>query len=314
MIRRRIYTQPSWYVPPATSGSTIPDGSISTAKLGVDITTAGKALLDDADVATQRATLGLGTAATSAATAFAASAHGHAIVDTTGLQAALDGKQAAGSYAAATHTHTAGQVSGLAMVATSGSAADLTGTLAAASLPLVTAAANGAVPANMGTKASLSAAKPIANTLTQVVGYTAAAGTLKVGTVIRFQAMGLQTNSTTASTSVITLRINATSLGTVIEASWSCAMGTAARTNCPFYIDGEIVVRSVGTGGAGAGQAQGVLLVSNNGLAYAAPTTTVTAAVNVNTTVSNVVEMTTISGAASTTWNYISATIEIVQP
>ena len=31
--------------------------------------------------------------------------HGHAISDTTGLQAALDGKQATGSYAAAWHTH-----------------------------------------------------------------------------------------------------------------------------------------------------------------------------------------------------------------
>ena len=39
------------------------DGSISTTKLGVDITSAGKALLDDADAAAQRTTLGLGTAA-----------------------------------------------------------------------------------------------------------------------------------------------------------------------------------------------------------------------------------------------------------
>lgn len=62
-------------------------------------------------------------------TVFPPSAHGHVIGDVTGLQAALDGKQAAGSYAAASHTHTAGQVSGLATVATSGSAGDLTGTL-----------------------------------------------------------------------------------------------------------------------------------------------------------------------------------------
>jgi hypothetical protein len=36
---------------------------------------------------------------------FTPSAHTHAIADTTGLQAALDGKQASGSYAAAVHTH-----------------------------------------------------------------------------------------------------------------------------------------------------------------------------------------------------------------
>ena len=42
----------------------IPNGSITTAKLGGDITTAGKALLDDADAAAQRTTLGLGTLST----------------------------------------------------------------------------------------------------------------------------------------------------------------------------------------------------------------------------------------------------------
>jgi hypothetical protein len=49
---------------------TIDAGAVSTSKLGGDITAAGKALLDDADPAAQRATLGLGTAATAAATDF----------------------------------------------------------------------------------------------------------------------------------------------------------------------------------------------------------------------------------------------------
>lgn len=40
------------------------DGSIGTVKLGVDITAAGKSLLDDANAGAQRTTLGLGTAAT----------------------------------------------------------------------------------------------------------------------------------------------------------------------------------------------------------------------------------------------------------
>jgi len=48
------------------SGSTwtIDAGTVGTSKLGGDITSAGKALLDDADAAAQRTTLGLGTAAT----------------------------------------------------------------------------------------------------------------------------------------------------------------------------------------------------------------------------------------------------------
>lgn len=52
---------------------TIDAGVVTTTKMGGDVTTAGKALLDDADATAQRATLGLGTAATSAASAFAAS-------------------------------------------------------------------------------------------------------------------------------------------------------------------------------------------------------------------------------------------------
>jgi hypothetical protein len=39
--------------------------------------------------------------------------HAHAIADTTGLQAALDGKQASGSYAAATHSHAISDTTGL---------------------------------------------------------------------------------------------------------------------------------------------------------------------------------------------------------
>jgi hypothetical protein len=43
----------------------------------------------------------------------AAAVHAHVIGDVTGLQAALDGKQAAGSYAAAVHTHGISDVTGL---------------------------------------------------------------------------------------------------------------------------------------------------------------------------------------------------------
>lgn len=47
---------------------TIDTGAVGTSKLGGDITTAGKNLLDDADATAQRTTLGLGTLATQSGT------------------------------------------------------------------------------------------------------------------------------------------------------------------------------------------------------------------------------------------------------
>jgi hypothetical protein len=55
-----------------------------------------------------------GTASAENIAFFAAAAHTHSIANVTGLQTALDGKQAAGSYAAASHTHTAAAVTDFA--------------------------------------------------------------------------------------------------------------------------------------------------------------------------------------------------------
>jgi hypothetical protein len=157
----------------------------------------------------------------------------------------------------------------------------------------------------------LAANKSIANTLTQVIGVTITSNLLVVGEVIRFYAQGLLTNTTAASTSVLTLRINSASLGATIEASFSCVLGTTARTNCPFTVDGSITIISTG----GAGTAWGVIAVlCNTTTPLALPTTMVTAAVTCITTQSNVVELTCISGATTTTWNFITASIEKVGP
>lgn len=72
---------------------------------------------------------------------FTPSAHTHAVSDVSGLQTALDLKQAAGSYAEASHTHTASQItdfsSAVAAAAPSTTNASLltSGTLDAARLP-----------------------------------------------------------------------------------------------------------------------------------------------------------------------------------
>jgi len=144
---------------------TIDAGVVGTSKLGGDITTAGKNLLDDADAAAQRTTLGLGTLATQSGTfsgtssgtntgdqtitltsdvtgtgtgSFATTIANNAVTNAKAADMAVNtikGRITAGTgdpedlTAAQTRT-----ILGLATVATSGSAADLTGNLAVARL------------------------------------------------------------------------------------------------------------------------------------------------------------------------------------
>jgi hypothetical protein len=64
-------------------------------------------ILDDTDAASMRVTLGLGTAATQASTAFAAASHTHTISQVTNLQTSLDGK------ANTVHSHAISDVTNL---------------------------------------------------------------------------------------------------------------------------------------------------------------------------------------------------------
>lgn len=157
-----------------------------------------------------------------------------------------------------------------------------------------------------GTVDALSATKSIANTETEVVGFTAQANNLKAGTVIRFQASGIQSNTTATSTSVHRIRIGPVTLTGPVVGSWSVAMGATARTNVPFYIIGQITILSATT-------AIATLSVRTDGLAYAAPTTTIIAPVTIATNADQRVQLTTISGAATTTWNYFAAEVQVVK-
>jgi hypothetical protein len=126
----------------ASAGSAwaINAGVVGTSRLGVDITTAGKALLDDADAAAQRTTLGLGSAATTAATAYEAAG---GIATHAAVTSAVHGISAFGATLVDdANAATARTTLGLATIASSASAGDITaGTLATARLGSGTATA-----------------------------------------------------------------------------------------------------------------------------------------------------------------------------
>ena len=142
-----LHDDGTWNTP--TTGGVPADGSISSVKLGGDITAPAKSFLMAASETAQRTALGLGTSATSNTGDYAASAHGHsnasggssgfmASADKTKIDGVASGATANASdatlLARANHTGTqaANTITGLAAVATSGSAADLSGNLALA--------------------------------------------------------------------------------------------------------------------------------------------------------------------------------------
>lgn len=189
--------------------------------------------------------------------------------------------------------------------------ATVTPTEATALLDLRTDAAKGLMPARMGRWASLSSTVTIANTLTRVVGGTLASDLLQVGTSIRIRAMGVMSNTTGASSTVFTVRIAGASLNTPIVASWTVALGTTARTNRPFILDAEIIILSTGATGTAIGQ----IVVNLTGTpALATPTSVITSPVTIATNATREIELACISGAATTTWTFHTASIEFVQP
>lgn len=141
-----------------SNSTTIANGVVSTAKLGGDITTAGKALLDDADAAAQRTTLGLGTLATQSGTFSGTSSGTNTGDQTITLTGDVTGS-GTGSFAA-TIANDAVSNAKLANVATStikgrvtagtGDPEDLTGTQATTLLDTFTDSLKGLAPASGG--------------------------------------------------------------------------------------------------------------------------------------------------------------------
>lgn len=145
----------------------------------------------------------------------------------------------------------------------------------------------------------------IANTETAVLSMTLPANSLKVGDTFRIKAMGLVTNTTVASSSIVRVRAGTTTLTGNVAAGCTAALGTTARTTIPFTIEGMVTVLSVGA----AGTILGTCWPSMGNVVQPVISAPVTAAVTLDTTAAKLLELTVISGASTTAWNVLSASI-----
>jgi len=167
--------------------------------------------------------------------------------------------------------------------------------------------------------ASISSAVAIANTETQVVGLTIAAGTLTVGSTYRIRAAGVYTSGVTPGTGTWRIRIGTTTLTGNIACSVAPAQ-IASLTNAPFTFEALVTVRAIGAAGTiigecwvGGAPASGANHSFSNGtIQVPIVGSATTATVAVDTTVAEILELTYISGNAGTTATFHVA-IETVE-
>lgn len=147
----------------------------------------------------------------------------------------------------------------------------------------------------------------IANTESIISELKIPANSLDVGEVFRLKAMGLLTNTTTASTGISRARC-ATSAGVltgVIPAGVSSAFGAVARTNIPMVLEGMITCRAIGA----SGTLLGVMMPTVGNATQPVLSAAVTAAVTINTTIDQWLTLTFISGAATTSFAVYAASL-----
>jgi hypothetical protein len=140
----------------------------------------------------------------------------------------------------------------------------------------------------------------IANTETVIVAGSLAANSLKVGDTFLIKGMGVGTTSTSPGTGTWRLRCNPTTL-TGSSVSFLGAGFTASRTAKGWSVEFLMHVYTLGGTGTvmGEGIATSAVASSSNDL-FGTPTlSATTAALTVDTTVTNLIELTFISGAAS---------------
>lgn len=147
-----------------------------------------------------------------------------------------------------------------------------------------------------------SATSAIVNSETQVVGVTIAANKIVAGTVIQFEAAALCTDTTSPGNSVWKLHIGTASItGGVVPVNVSFAPVINQTSKWTRFI-GSLTFRSIGASGSVFGEGQ--TLADPAYSITAGAQSSITAAVTVDTTVNEVIEVTFVSGAASSSCTF----------
>lgn len=147
---------------------------------------------------------------------------------------------------------------------------------------------------------------------TIVVSATIPQNLMQAGTTFRIRASGTCTSSA-ANASNFRMRLG--TAGSSSDALIVTVTPTAAAsgTNIPFWVELLGVIRTAGSGGTGLGSG----CLNNNGTtgvsAAAVVAAQTTATVSVNTTVSNIIQLSYQAAASTTTCTFYNATIEIVK-
>lgn len=149
----------------------------------------------------------------------------------------------------------------------------------------------------------------ITNTQTQVVGLTIPANVLVAGSTYRLEGWGVCTSSV-ANAVTLRVRIGTTTLTGNIAGS-RAPNGTTTASADGFKVEALFTVRTAGASGTCVAQVMtiGEAAQPFNTQTFVNPTTST---VVVDTTVQNILELTAVTAAGTTSVNFYAATIERV--
>ncbi len=145
---------------------------------------------------------------------------------------------------------------------------------------------------------------PVANLNEQVIhNITVPANTVAAGSVFHVKAKVYWTNSTTAASLTLRLKWGGTG-GVLLVTSGTLTGTTTAHTDTPVTFDALVSFRTIGATGTAVGDADGFETITTTAATKTLWSSTITAAVTVDTTASKTLDLTGQIGTSNTGINY----------